>query len=155
MTDWSEAESRHTSIISAERKETSSPRGGVFPWVDMPRDFLYLESIACTYTVNMVYLSIDMIITFLTEATRDIYDGKESKQARRIPQSIWKVAPRKLDMLNVAYSLNDLKAPPANRLEALRGNLKGKYSIRINDQYRIVFEFRDKNVYEVEITDYH
>jgi len=96
-----------------------------------------------------------MIITFLTEATRDIYDGKESKQARRITQSIWKVAQRKLDMLNAAYSLNDLRSPPANRLEALRGNLKGKYSIRVNDQYRIVFEFRDKNVYEVEIVDYH
>jgi len=96
-----------------------------------------------------------MIITFLSEATRDIYDGKESKQARRIPQSIWKVAQRKLDMLNVAYSLNDLTSPPANRLEVLRGNLKGKYSIRINDQYRIVFEFRDKNVYEVETVDYH
>jgi len=96
-----------------------------------------------------------MIIIFLTEATRDIYDGKESKLARRIPQSIWKVAQRKLDMLNVAYTLNDLKSPPANRLEALKGNLKGKYSIRINDHYRIVFEFRDKNVYEVEITDYH
>ena len=96
-----------------------------------------------------------MIITFLTEAARDIYDGKESKQARRIPLSIWRVAQRKLDMLNVAYSLNDLKSPPANRLETLRGDLKGKYSIRINDQYRIVFEFRDKNVYEVEITDYH
>lgn len=96
-----------------------------------------------------------MIITFLSEATRDIYDGKDSKQARHIPQSIWKVAQRKLDMLNVAYSLNDLTSPPANRLEALRGNLKGKYSIRINDQYRIVFEFRDKNVYEVEIIDYH
>jgi proteic killer suppression protein len=96
-----------------------------------------------------------MIITFLSEATRDIYDGKESKQARRIPQSIWKAAQRKLDMLNVAYSLNDLKSPPANRLEALRGNFKGKYSIRINDQYRIVFEFRDKNIYEAEIVDYH
>jgi proteic killer suppression protein len=96
-----------------------------------------------------------MIITFLTEGTRDIYDGKESKQARRIPQSIWRVAQRKLDMLNAAYSLNDLKSPPANRLKALKGGLRGKYSIRINDQYRIVFEFRDKNVYEVEITDYH
>ena len=94
-----------------------------------------------------------MIITFLTEATRDIYDGKESKQARRIPQSIWKVAQRKLDMLNVAYSLNGLKSPPANRLEALKGDLKGKYRIRINDQYRLVFELRDKNVYEVEIVD--
>ena len=96
-----------------------------------------------------------MIITFLSEATRDIYDGSESKLARRIPQNIWQVAHRKLDMLNAAHSLQDLKAPPANRLEALKGKLKGKYSIRINDQCRLVFEFRDGNVYEVEITDYH
>ncbi|MBF0489819.1 MAG: type II toxin-antitoxin system RelE/ParE family toxin [Candidatus Omnitrophica bacterium] len=96
-----------------------------------------------------------MIITFLSEATRDIYDGLESKQARRMPQTIWKVAQRKLDMLNAAYSLNDLKSPPANRLEVLKGHLKGKYSIRINDQYRLVFEFRDGNAYEVEIVDYH
>ena len=96
-----------------------------------------------------------MIFTFISEATRDIYDGLESKQARKIPQSIWKVAQRKLDLLNAAYSLIDLKSPPANRLEALKGRLKGKYSIRINDQYRLVFEFRDGNAYEVEIIDYH
>ena len=96
-----------------------------------------------------------MIITFFSEPTRDVYDGLESKQARRIPQSIWKVAQRKLDMLNAAHSLNDLKAPPANRLEALKGNLKGKHSIRINDQYRLIFEFRDGNAYEVEVVDYH
>ncbi len=96
-----------------------------------------------------------MIITFLSQATRDIYDGSESKYARRIPLSIWKVAQRKLDMLNAAHSLHDLKSPPANRLEALKGNRRGKYSIRINDQYRLVFEFRDGNAYEVEIADYH
>lgn len=96
-----------------------------------------------------------MIITFLSEATRDIYDGLESKQARRIPQTIWRVAQRKLDLLNAAHSLIDLKSPPANRLEGLKGDLKGKYSIRINDQYRIIFEFRDGNAYEVEIVDYH
>lgn len=96
-----------------------------------------------------------MIITFLSEATRDIYDGLESKQARRIPQTVWKAAQRKLDLLNAAHSLIDLKSPPSNRLEALKGNLKGKYSIRINDQYRLVFEFRDGNAYEVEIIDYH
>ena len=96
-----------------------------------------------------------MIITFLSETTRDIYDGLESKQARKVPQTIWKVAERKLDLLNAAHSLNDLKAPPANRLEALQGRLKGKYSIRVNDQYRLVFEFRDGNAYEVEIIDYH
>ncbi|MDE2214932.1 MAG: type II toxin-antitoxin system RelE/ParE family toxin [Candidatus Omnitrophica bacterium] len=96
-----------------------------------------------------------MIITFLSEATRDIYDGLESKQARRIPQTIWRVAQRKLDLLNAAHSLIDLKSPPANRLEGLKGDLKGKYSVRINDQYRIIFEFRDGNAYEVEIVDYH
>ena len=96
-----------------------------------------------------------MIITFFSEATRDIYDGAETKQARRMPQTVWKVAQRKLDMLNAAHSLNDLKAPPANHLEALKGKLKGKHSIRINDQYRLVFEFRDSNAYEVEIVDYH
>ena len=96
-----------------------------------------------------------MIVTFLSETTRDIYDGSESKQARKVPQTIWKAAQRKLDLLNAAYSLNDLKAPPANRLEALKGNLKGKYSIRINDQYRLIFEFRNGNTYEVEIIDYH
>jgi len=96
-----------------------------------------------------------MIITFLSESTRDIYDGLESKQARKISQSIWKVAQRKLDFLNAAHTLIDLKSPPANRLEALKGHLKGKYSIRINDQYRLMFEFRDGNAYEVEIIDYH
>ena len=96
-----------------------------------------------------------MVITFLSESTRDIYDGLESKQARKISQSIWKVAQRKLDLLNAAHSLIDLKSPPANRLEALKGQMKGKYSIRINDQYRLVFEFRDGNAYEVEIIDYH
>lgn len=97
-----------------------------------------------------------MIITFLSEATRDIYDGLESKQARKISQSIWKVAQRKLDLLNAAHTLLDLKSPPANRLEALKGRLKGKYKYKNKgDQYRLMFEFRDGNAYEVEIIDYH
>lgn len=96
-----------------------------------------------------------MIISFRTDATRDIYDGEESKAARHVPHTIWGVAQRKLDLLNSAHSLLDLKAPPANRLEALKGNLKGKYSIRINDQYRLVFEFHDGNAYDVDIVDYH
>ena len=96
-----------------------------------------------------------MIVTFLSEATSDIYHGVESKQARKIPQTIWKVAERKLDLLNAARSLNDLRIPTSNHLEALKGRLKGKHSIRINDQYRLVFEFRDGNAYEVEIIDYH
>ena len=96
-----------------------------------------------------------MIVTFLSEATSDIYHGLESKQARKIPQTIWKVTERKLDLLNAAHSLNDLRIPTSNHLEALKDKLKGKYSIRINDQYRLVFEFRDGNAYEVEIIDYH
>ena len=96
-----------------------------------------------------------MIVTFRTETTSDIYHGVESKQARKIPQTIWKVAERKLDLLNAAYSLNDLRLPLSNHLEALKKGLKGKHSIRINDQYRLVFEFREGNAYEVEIIDYH
>lgn len=62
---------------------------------------------------------------------------------------------RKLDYLNAAKRLEDLRGPPGNRLEAWRGRYEGKYSIRINDQYRIVFRFVESDAYEVEITDYH
>ena len=96
-----------------------------------------------------------MIKSFASKGTEDIYNGVASQKARKIPQTIWGVACRKLDMLNAAVQLEDLKAPPANRLEALKGDMKGKYSIRINDQYRIVFSFKDSNVYEVEIKDHH
>ena len=96
-----------------------------------------------------------MIVDFKSKAAQDIYDGVSSKEARKFPQSIWPVARRKLDMLNAAVTLKDLSVPPANRLEFLRGTLKDKYSIRINDQYRIVFGFKDGNAYDVEIIDYH
>ena len=96
-----------------------------------------------------------MISSFRTDAARDIYDGEESKAARHVPLTVWGAARRKLDLLNAARSLQDLKAPPANRLEALKGDLRGKYSIRINDQYRLVFEFHDSNAYDVDIVDYH
>mgnify|MGYP001562068028 CR=1 FL=1 len=96
-----------------------------------------------------------MIVDFKSKAAQDIYDGISSKDARKFPQTIWPVAQRKLDMLNAAVTLKDLSVPPANRLESLRGTLKDKYSIRINDQYRIVFGFKDGNAYDVEIVDYH
>ncbi len=96
-----------------------------------------------------------MIKSFGSKGTEDIYHGVDSREARKIPQTIWNVACRKLDMLSAAIRLEDLKAPPGNRLEALKGDKKGRYSIRINDQYRIIFAFKDGNVYEVEITDYH
>ena len=65
------------------------------------------------------------------------------------------MAARKLDLINAAHVLDDLKVPPGNRLEALKGDLKGKHSIRINGQWRIVFRWADGNAHEVAITDYH
>lgn len=96
-----------------------------------------------------------MIINFKSQPTQDIYDGINSKEARKIPLTAWKVAQRKLDMINAALNISDLKVPPGNRLEPLKGNLEGLHSVRINDQYRIIFRFKDCNAYDVEITDYH
>lgn len=98
-----------------------------------------------------------MIKSFGTKGTEDIYHGISSREARKIPQDLWRAARRKLDMMSASVELKDLQVPPGNRLEALKGNLKGKHSIRINDQYRVIFIFKDGNAYayEVEITDYH
>lgn len=96
-----------------------------------------------------------MILSFGDKTTDDIFHGLSTKSARKIPQLAWGVATRKLDMLNAAYELRDLRLPPANRLEPLKGKLVGYYSIRINDQYRIVFKWIDHNAHEVLITDYH
>ncbi len=75
--------------------------------------------------------------------------------SRKLPRDIQQVALRKLRMLNNALTLNDLRIPPANRLEKLSGERAGQYSVRINDQWRVCFEWRDGHVYEVEIVDYH
>jgi len=96
-----------------------------------------------------------MIISFGNKATEDIYNGVISKAARRVPHSIWDVVCRKLDMLNAANDLRDLKSPISNRLEKLKGKLSGYYSIRINDQYRIVFQWNNINAEQVLIKDYH
>ena len=96
-----------------------------------------------------------MIASFGDGATEDIFNGENTKAARRIPVEVWKTASRKLDMLNAAHELRDLMMPPGNRLESLRGTLAGKYSIRVNDQFRIVFRWKDGNAHEVRITDYH
>lgn len=96
-----------------------------------------------------------MILNFADKATEDIYNGLDSKSARRIPQSLWKVIVRKLDMLNAAYDLRDLRVPPANRLEVLKGKWREHHSIRINEQYRMVFKWIDGNAKDVLITGYH
>jgi proteic killer suppression protein len=97
-----------------------------------------------------------MIQSFQDNGTEDIFNGKNTKDARRIlPSSAWNIAARKLDQLDAVASLDDLKVPPGNRLEALSGNRKGQFSIRINDQYRFCFKWGDSGPMEVEITDYH
>lgn len=77
------------------------------------------------------------------------------EQSRKLPPDIQQVALRKLRMINNAKDIADLRVPPANRLEKMSGNRAGQYSIRINDQWRICFEWKDGNAVNVEITDYH
>ena len=97
-----------------------------------------------------------MIVSFKDRATEDIFDGEDSKDARKLcPINLWSVARRKLDQLNAATSLNDLRVPPGNRLEALQGERAGQHSIRINDQYRICFVWLEQGADLVEIVDYH
>jgi proteic killer suppression protein len=93
-----------------------------------------------------------MIVGFADKETERLYVTGKSK---RFPPGVWKASVRKLDYLNKAKVLQDLQAPPGNRLEALKGDLKGKYSIRVNDQFRIVFRFIDGDASEVAVTDYH
>lgn len=96
-----------------------------------------------------------MIINFGDKATEDVYNGFDTKEARSIPRLIWNTACRKLDMLNAAGDIRDLRVPPANRLEKLKGKLSDYHSIRINDQYRIIFIWSAGNAEDVTITDYH
>jgi len=93
-----------------------------------------------------------MINSFACKDTALIWNGYFSK---KFPPSIQQTARRKLVHLNSAISINDLRVPPGNRLEKLDGNLKGKNSLRINQQWRIVFKWENGNAYEVEILDYH
>jgi proteic killer suppression protein len=97
-----------------------------------------------------------MIKTFKDKGAEDIFNGKNSKDARNIcPQILWKIASRKLDQLDSASRLDDLKVPPVNMFEVLKGNRQGEHSVRINDQYRICFIWFENGPDQVEITDYH
>lgn len=93
-----------------------------------------------------------MITSFKCKETEKIFNGNFSSKS---PQSIQRLAARKLDYLYGAEELDDLRSPPGNRLEALKDRRAGEHSIRINDQWRICFVWRDNNAYEVEIVDYH
>lgn len=97
-----------------------------------------------------------MIESFSNRDTHDIYDGTNSTGARRLlPRNLWSVACRKLDQIDAAAVLDDLRAPPGNRLEALKADRVGQHSIRINEKYRICFAWTDAGAMNVEIVDYH
>jgi proteic killer suppression protein len=96
-----------------------------------------------------------LIASFGDTSTRALFDGSPKKAFKSIPPAIHTVALRKLDMLNAAAKLDDLKSPPGNRLEALKDDLLGFHSIRVNDQWRLVFRWQGSEAFEVQIIDYH
>jgi proteic killer suppression protein len=97
-----------------------------------------------------------MIISFSDQISEDIFDDRNSKKTqKRLPAYLHATAKRKLDMINAAFHLKDLEKPPNNRLEKLKGDRAHQHSIRINDQYRIVFTWINGNAEDVEIVDYH
>jgi proteic killer suppression protein len=95
-----------------------------------------------------------VIVSFADAGTEDIFNGTNTKAARRIPKDLWRIAARKLSTLDYATDLRDLSTP-GNNLEKLKGALAGKYGIRINDQFRIVFNFERGEATNVTISDYH
>jgi len=96
-----------------------------------------------------------MISSFGDAATADIYHGRNTKAALKIPRELWQRTIRKLDQLENCKNLEDLTVPPSNHLEKLKGDLAGTYSIRVNDQYRITFKFHQGQCSEVRCMDYH
>ena len=97
-----------------------------------------------------------MIRSFNNQAAEDVFNGINSKAARKkCPRILWRVASRKLDQLDSVETLEELRVPPGNHLEALKRDRIGQHSIRINDQYRICFVWRENGTEDVEIVDYH
>ena len=96
-----------------------------------------------------------MIRSFADAGTADVYYGRDTKIARRLPKPLWPVIRRKLDALHRARAIQDLRLPAGNRLEALKGDRSGCYSVRVNEQYRITFQFEGGFVDAVTCEDYH
>ena len=97
-----------------------------------------------------------VIRSFKNQGTEDIFNGKNTKNARKIcPRTLWHIASRKFDQLDSIKFLKELRVPPGNSFEAMAANRKGQYSIRTNDQYRICFEWKESEPEQVEIVDYH
>ena len=96
-----------------------------------------------------------MIQSFADNTTADIFRERNSKDARRVPKALWRVVQRKLKMLDVAARVDDLESPPGNRLKPLKGQMSGRYIIRVNDQYRVTFRWENGHAFEVAVEDYH
>ena len=96
-----------------------------------------------------------MIRGFGNQLAEDLYYDRKTKATQSFPPELRRIARRKILFLHDAAELRDLRSPPGNKLEALRGNRKGSHSIRINDQWRVVFVWKGSDAYEVEVVDYH
>ena len=94
-----------------------------------------------------------MIVSFGDRATEDLYHGRPTARSRRFPREVVDAALVKMDSLNGAVSTLDLRSPPGNRLEALKGDLKGWHSIRVNDQWRLIFRWQGNDAHKVRLTD--
>ena len=96
-----------------------------------------------------------MIQSFADDTTADLFQDRNSRAARRIPRGLWRSVQRKLKILDTAARVDDLRIPAGNRLEALKGDRAGRFSIRVNDQYRVTFRWEGGNASEVSVEDYH
>lgn len=96
-----------------------------------------------------------MIESFGDRATEDLFHGRNTNRVRRLPTQILNATLNKLDVLNAAHKIQDLREPPSNRLETLKGDLKGFYSIRVNNQWRIIFRWSNSGATHVSLVDYH
>jgi len=96
-----------------------------------------------------------VIQSFSDATSADLFRGRDTRAARRIPRELWRGVQRKLKMLDVAVTLDDLRVPAGNRLERLKGDRTGRYSIRINDRYRVTFRWEEGHAQEVCVEDYH
>jgi len=96
-----------------------------------------------------------VIASFGDRATEDLYHGRPTARSRRFPRDVVDAALVKMDSLNGAASMLDLRSPPGNRLEVLKGDLKGWHSIRVNDRWRLIFRWQGNEAHKVRLTDYH
>jgi proteic killer suppression protein len=96
-----------------------------------------------------------MITGFRSKHAEDIFNGTRSKQARKIPPMLHEKCWRLFDQINASSDVDTLRVPPGNRLEKLKGSLQGYWSLRVNNQWRIIFKWNEGNAYDVDIVDYH